>query len=68
MSNEDVVQFVRKRLGQGLELDVICEQMMDACLAGEAVLGGMGCDNMTVIIVGFLNGLSKEKWLERFKE
>jgi hypothetical protein len=35
---------------------------MDRCLAKDSELGGIGCDNMTVIIVGFLNGKTVEKW------
>ena len=34
----------------------ICESILDHCLAPDCRLGGVGCDNMTVIIVCFLNG------------
>ncbi|CAK8684355.1 unnamed protein product [Clavelina lepadiformis] len=51
LSNQDVVEFVRERLGQKMEPETICEQLMDRCLATECAVGGVGCDNMTVIII-----------------
>jgi hypothetical protein len=38
---------------------------MDRCLAPDrraTELGGIGCDNMTVVIVALLGGLKKEQW------
>lgn len=37
---------------------------MDRCLAKDSELGGIGCDNMTVIIVGFLNGRNEKDWYD----
>lgn len=37
---------------------------MDNCLASNSETGGVGCDNMTMAIVGFLNGKTKEEWYE----
>lgn len=54
MSNQEVVDFVREKIGLGEELPKICEDIMDRCLAPECRMGGVGCDNMTVVIVGFL--------------
>ncbi|KAJ2849915.1 Protein phosphatase 2C 2 [Coemansia brasiliensis] len=68
MTNEQVVQFVHAKVLQGLKLDRICEEMMDRCLAGESELGGVGCDNMTVIIVGLLNGKTEEEWYAYVKK
>jgi protein phosphatase 2C family protein 2/3 len=45
-------------------LDKICENMMDNCLASNSETGGVGCDNMTMIIIGFLRGRTKEQWYE----
>ena len=39
-----------------ISLFQICECILDHCLAPDCRLGGVGCDNMTVIIVCFLNG------------
>ncbi|KAK9703093.1 Protein phosphatase 2C 2 [Basidiobolus ranarum] len=37
---------------------------MTHCLAPNCELGGIGCDNMTVVIVGILHGKSEEEWYE----
>jgi hypothetical protein len=37
---------------------------MEQCLAKDSELGGIGCDNMSVIIVGFLNGKNEKQWYE----
>lgn len=37
---------------------------MDNCLSPESEPGGIGCDNMTLIIIGLLHGKSKEEWYE----
>lgn len=35
---------------------------MEKCLAPDSELGGVGCDNMTVVIVALLNGKTQEEW------
>ena len=68
MTNQDVVDFIRVRIATtGGNLGSICEALMDRCLASDSELGGIGCDNMTVIIVGFLRGKSIEEWAESIK-
>lgn len=37
---------------------------MDNCLASNSETGGVGCDNMTMVIIGLLRGKSKEQWYE----
>lgn len=37
---------------------------MDNCLASNSETGGVGCDNMTMIVIGLLHGKSKEEWYE----
>ncbi|WP_411023006.1 PP2C family serine/threonine-protein phosphatase, partial [Salmonella sp. s51228] len=54
MTNQEVLEFVRKRLAKNMEPYVICEELMDACLATEVRPGGVGCDNMSVIIACLL--------------
>ncbi|KAI4864296.1 PP2C-domain-containing protein [Hypoxylon rubiginosum] len=63
-SSQAVVEFVRRGIAAKQELDKICENMMDNCLASNSETGGVGCDNMTMVIVGFLRGRSKEQWYE----
>ncbi|OMJ15486.1 putative protein phosphatase 2C [Smittium culicis] len=64
LSNQQVVHFVREHISLGMKLDEISEQLMEKCLAGESELGGVGCDNMTVVIIGILHGKSENEWYE----
>ncbi|KAI0243979.1 Protein phosphatase 2C 2 [Massospora cicadina] len=64
MSSQDVISFVREHVVQGLDLKQICEKLMDNCLAPASDCGGLGCDNMTVLIVAILNGKSYSAWAE----
>eukprot|EP00163_Fabomonas_tropica_P032927 TRINITY_DN8452_c1_g1_i2.p1 TRINITY_DN8452_c1_g1~~TRINITY_DN8452_c1_g1_i2.p1 ORF type:complete len:288 (-),score=76.11 TRINITY_DN8452_c1_g1_i2:202-1065(-) len=48
-SNEDVAKFVHEGLKKTDDLGEICEELMTDCLAAEP--GGLGCDNMSVIIL-----------------
>ncbi|KAJ3386955.1 Protein phosphatase 2C 2, partial [Lobulomyces angularis] len=64
MSNQEVVDFVRYRITEKEgNLKEIAEDLMDYCLAPECDLGSIGCDNMTVIIVGLTRGKSVEEWV-----
>ena len=68
MTNQEVVDFVQIRSADGKPLETICEEMMDWCLAPDAFMGAVGCDNMSVIIVAHLHGKSKEEWQRVCKE
>jgi protein phosphatase 2C family protein 2/3 len=63
-----VVEFVRRGIAAKQELYRICENMMDNCLASNSETGGVGCDNMTMIIIGLLNGKTKEEWYNQISE
>ncbi|KAF4591693.1 protein phosphatase [Ophiocordyceps camponoti-floridani] len=63
-SSQAVVEFVRRGIAAKQDLDKICENMMDNCLASNSETGGVGCDNMTMIIIAFLHGKSKDEWYE----
>lgn len=67
LSNEEVLEFVRSRIAQQIQPEIICEQLMTRCLAPDCQMGGLGCDNMTVVLVCFLNGESYEKLAEKCK-
>lgn len=60
LSNEEVIEFCRKRIGMGLYPEEICEELMTHCLAPDCQMGGLGGDNMTVVLVCFLHGRSYE--------
>lgn len=86
MSNEEVLQFVRKRIAErmkpvevctnafllawtynskfGLFLQ-ICEVLLDHCLAPDCRMGGVGCDNMTIILVCFLHNAPYSQLCEK---
>ncbi|KAK7511251.1 protein phosphatase 2C protein 1 [Phyllosticta citriasiana] len=61
-SSQAVIEFVRRGIAAKQELSDICENMMDNCLASNSDTGGVGCDNMTIVIVGLLKGRTKEEW------
>ncbi|CCU97351.1 unnamed protein product [Malassezia sympodialis ATCC 42132] len=68
LSNQQVVDLVRRGVAQGKELDVITEDIIDRCLAPDAEVGGIGCDNMTLLIVALLGDRTKAEWYEWIKE
>lgn len=49
------------RIGSGMDPEDICEDLMTCCLAPDCQMGGLGCDNMTVVLVCFLHGKSYEE-------
>ncbi|KAI9678132.1 MAG: Protein phosphatase 2C 2 [Caeruleum heppii] len=63
-SSQAVVEFVRRGIAAKQELSRICENMMDNCLASNSDTGGVGCDNMTMIIIALLHGKTREEWYE----
>ncbi|KAI9805583.1 MAG: hypothetical protein M1825_000834 [Sarcosagium campestre] len=63
-SSQAVIEFVRRGVAAKQELHRICENLMDNCLASSSETGGVGCDNMTMVIVALLRGKSKEQWYE----
>ncbi|KAF7946782.1 hypothetical protein EAE96_009764 [Botrytis aclada] len=63
-SSQAVIEFVRRGIVAKQDLSKICENMMDNCLASNSETGGVGCDNMTMIVIGLLNGKTKEEWYD----
>ncbi|KAJ3338920.1 Protein phosphatase 2C 2 [Gonapodya sp. JEL0774] len=71
LDNQQVCDFVSKAVAQGKSLGVVCEDLMDRCLAPDrraSELGGIGCDNMTVVVVALLKGKSFPEWALAVKE
>ncbi|KAJ4482158.1 PP2C-domain-containing protein [Lentinula aciculospora] len=63
LSSQQVVNIVRSKVAEGKELGEIGEIMCELCLAPDVSGGaGIGCDNMTVLIVALLHGRTKEEW------
>jgi serine/threonine protein phosphatase PrpC len=67
MQNQKVADFVKEKLQQDMSLTAVAEAMTTNCLA-ENALDGIGCDNMTVIIIAILNGKTYEEWHRSIKE
>lgn len=64
MNSQAVVEYVRRQIAMGIPLEVICENIMDHCISPSSDMSGIGCDNMTILIVGILNGKTEEEWRE----
>ncbi|KAI9311384.1 phosphatase 2C-like domain-containing protein [Dichotomocladium elegans] len=64
MTNQQVADYIRDKVAKKVSLATICENLMDECLAEHTDFGGVGCDNMTVIIVAFLQGKTLDEWYE----
>ncbi|XP_022912769.1 probable protein phosphatase 2C T23F11.1 [Onthophagus taurus] len=61
MTNYEVVGYIRENLALGIEPEEICESLMMRCLAPDCQMAGLGCDNMTVVIVCMLHGKPYEE-------
>ncbi|KAL7423596.1 Protein phosphatase 2C 2 [Cryptotrichosporon argae] len=68
LSSQQVVDFVRRAVANGDDLGKICEDLMVKCLATDSETGGIGCDNMTVVVVALLGGRTPEEWAAWVKE
>ncbi|OUC45475.1 protein phosphatase 2C [Trichinella nativa] len=67
MTNQEVVDFCRERIAAGLapEKVAICEELLLQCLAPDCQMGGLGCDNMTVILVCLLRDKPYEELMKK---
>lgn len=63
-----MIEFVRRGIAERQQLSKICENMMDNCLASSSETGGVGCDNMTMIIIALLKGKSKDEWYKEIAD
>jgi protein phosphatase 2C family protein 2/3 len=68
LSNQEVVDFVVKCIAEGKYPEDICEELLSYCLAPVCQMGGLGGDNMTLIIVCLLHGQPYENLIERCKK
>ncbi|EJU03102.1 PP2C-domain-containing protein [Dacryopinax primogenitus] len=66
MSSQSVCDYVRRHVAHRMPLGKICESLVDYCIAPDADLekSGIGCDNMTVIIIAILHGRTLEEWYD----
>ncbi len=68
VSSQEAVDFVRQQIAAGEELWAICEQMCDKCLAPSSNMSGIGCDNMTFMIVALLQGKTETEWRQEIEQ
>ncbi|XP_024216517.1 probable protein phosphatase 2C T23F11.1 [Halyomorpha halys] len=60
MTNEEVCSFVKTKISNNITVDVICQQLLQKCLRKEyPTPESFGTDNMTVIIVVFLDNVCR---------
>ena len=62
------MEFVRRGIVAKQELQAISENMMDNCLASNSETGGVGCDNMTMVVVALLKGRTREEWYNQIAD
>jgi len=69
LSSQDVVNFVRYKVFEGKKLTEIGEMICDFCLAPDTDReNGVGCDNMTILIVAITHGRSEKEWYKWIKD
>ncbi|KAI0252000.1 phosphatase 2C-like domain-containing protein [Lactifluus subvellereus] len=69
LNSQQVVDFVRREVAQGTPMGQICENIMEHCLAPDTHgAQGIGCDNMTILVIAILNGKSEEEWYAMVKD
>ncbi|KAI9512404.1 phosphatase 2C-like domain-containing protein [Russula earlei] len=69
LNSQHVVDFVRREVAQDKPLGQICENIMEHCLAPDTHgAQGIGCDNMTILIVAILNGKTEEEWYAMIRD
>ena len=66
-SPEDVVNIIRYQILLGATLTQACTFMCNACVAPYPTLG-VGTDNITIIVVAFLQGRMRMEWMEWITE
>ncbi|KAH3677069.1 hypothetical protein WICMUC_001975 [Wickerhamomyces mucosus] len=62
LSSQQVVEIVRRGINDSKTLVEIAEGLVDICLAPTSGGSGIGCDNMSVVIVALLQGKTLEQW------
>lgn len=67
LSSQQVIDYVRLSISEGKPLQTITEDLMDRCLAPDSDWGGVGCDNMTAMIVAIKGDRTMEEWYEWIK-
>ncbi|KAL1950327.1 hypothetical protein VTO73DRAFT_5451 [Trametes versicolor] len=65
LTSQQAVNVVRLLIAQGRKLPELCEMICELCLAPDTTTGaGIGCDNMTIMVVALLHGRTEEEWYQ----
>ena len=63
LTSQQCVDVVRRLISEGKDLEEIAENVCELCLAPDTESGaGIGCDNMTMLVIALLNGKTREEW------
>lgn len=68
LSSQSCVECVRRGIYENKPLSQICEEIMELCCAPTSDGSGIGCDNMSILIVALLdhsNNETLDQWYER---
>jgi hypothetical protein len=80
MSSQEVIDFCRDRLAAGRQPEIVrlpvlssemktfyqvCEELLARCLAPDCQMGGLGCDNMTAVLVCLLQNQGWDTFVDR---
>lgn len=61
LTSQEAIDFCRERLADGRSPEDVCEELLTRCLAPDSNFAGLGCDNMTAVLVCLTRGRS---WAE----
>ncbi|KAI3404036.2 PTC2 [Candida oxycetoniae] len=68
LTSQKCVECIRRGIYERKPLTQICEEMMDLCCAPTSDGSGIGCDNMSIVIVALLNYAANEtieEWYQK---
>jgi hypothetical protein len=68
LSSQTVISLIRRLIALRTPLATICEMLITKCLAPDSDWGGIGCDNMTILIVATRHGRTEEEWYDWVSE
>lgn len=67
LQNKKVIDLVIEQIAEGKYPEDICEELLNLCLAPVSTMGGLGGDNMSIILVCFLHGQPYENLVQKCK-
>ncbi|KAF2344926.1 PPM-type phosphatase domain [Trinorchestia longiramus] len=65
VTSQEAVQFVRSRLATQCPPEEVCEALINRALAPDCQMGGLGCDNMTVLLVCCTQDITWKQFTEK---